>query len=218
MPVVDPVPGSGSPRSFQQSGLILRHWPQWLQQQTDPALQPQRLLVHLRQEIAWQQPRIRVYGRIHPIPRQSCWIGDTGCQYRYSGLLQTPEAWTAPLLALRQLLDGFLASGFNSLLLNRYIDGQDRMGWHADDEPELQADHPIASLSLGVSRSLRFRPKPAPAGPGDGHPFSLDLANGDLLIMDAPTQKHWLHALPERRRVAGERINLTFRRIQTDRS
>jgi alkylated DNA repair dioxygenase AlkB len=41
------------------------------------------------------------------------------------------------------------------------------------------------------------------------------LADGDLLVMDAPTQKHWLHALPERRRVLGERINLTFRRIET---
>jgi alkylated DNA repair dioxygenase AlkB len=66
-----------------------------------------------------------------------------------------------------------------------------------------------------VSRSLRFRPKPAPAGPGDTPPFSLELADGDLLVMDAPTQKHWLHALPERRRVVGERINLTFRRIET---
>jgi hypothetical protein len=53
------------------------------------------------------------------------------------------------------------------------------------------------------------------AGPGDGSPFCLELADGDLLVMDAPTQKHWLHALPERRRVVGERINLTFRRIET---
>jgi alkylated DNA repair dioxygenase AlkB len=213
--VVDPFLGTGSPGSIQQGGLALRHWPRWLQQQSDPALQPQRLLAHLRQEIPWQQPVIRVYGRMHPIPRQSCWIGDPGCQYRYSGLLQTPEPWSAPLLALRHLLEGSLACGFNSLLLNRYRDGLDRMGWHADDEPELVADQPIASLSLGVSRSLRFRPKPAHAGPGAGSPFSLELADGDLLVMDAPTQKHWLHALPERRRVAGERINLTFRQIQT---
>jgi hypothetical protein len=41
------------------------------------------------------------------------------------------------------------------------------------------------------------------------------LADGDLLVMEAPTQQHWLHALPERRRVTGERINLTFRRIRT---
>ncbi|MFN9070768.1 MAG: hypothetical protein ACK5WI_07795, partial [Cyanobacteriota bacterium] len=111
--MVDPFLAPGSPRSIQQSGLALRHWPRWLQQQTPPALQPQRLLAHLRQEIPWQQPSIRVYGRIHPIPRQSCWIADAGCQYRYSGLLQTPEPWSAPLLALRQLLDSSLACGFN---------------------------------------------------------------------------------------------------------
>jgi len=213
--VVDPLLGPGSPSTIQRSLLCLRHWPQWLQHQTLAELQPERLQTHLRREIPWQQPTIRVYGRLHPIPRQSCWIGDGGCQYRYSGLLQTPEPWTAPLQSLRQLLDRSLGCGFNSLLLNRYRDGLDRMGWHADDEPELVADHPIASLSLGVSRSLRFRPKPAPAGPSDAPAFSLELADGDLLVMEAPTQQHWLHALPERRRVVGERINLTFRRIRT---
>jgi hypothetical protein len=31
--------------------------------------------------------------------------------------------------------------------------------------------------------------------------------------LDAPTQRHWLHALPARLKVKGERINLTFRVI-----
>ncbi len=203
------------PERIHRPGLDLRLWPGWLQRQPSVDLQPDQLLAHLRQDIPWQQPRIRVYGRIHPIPRQSFWMGDPGCQYRYSGLLQTPEPWSEPLLVLRQCLDKALGCGFNSLLLNRYRDGLDRMGWHADDEPELVADHPIASLSLGESRSLRFRPKSAPKGPQDCPPFALDLANGDLLVMAAPTQQHWLHALPQRRRSAGERFNLTFRRIRT---
>jgi alkylated DNA repair dioxygenase AlkB len=94
------------------------------------------------------------------------------------------------------------------------------MGWHADDEPELAADHPIASLSLGVMRPLRFRPRPA-AGRGAPSlawgqpPLSLDLADGDLLLMEPPTQAHWQHGLPARLREGGERFNLTFRRIQT---
>ena len=33
------------------------------------------------------------------------------------------------------------------------------MGFHADDEPELNPEAPIASLSLGVSRTFRFKPK-----------------------------------------------------------
>jgi alkylated DNA repair dioxygenase AlkB len=105
--------------------------------------------------------------------------------------------------------------GFNSLLLNRYRDGRDRMGWHADDEPELALGHPIASLSLGASRSLRFRPRGgASAGAAaELSPMALDLHHGDLLVMHAPTQSHWQHALPARLKVRGERLNLTFRQI-----
>ncbi len=181
--------------------------------------------------IPWQQPQVRVYGKLHPVPRLVCWVGDPGCTYRYSGLVHAPLPWTAPLAALRAELQRRLGWEFNSLLLNRYRTGADRMGWHADDEPELEAGHPIASLSLGASRCLRFRPRPGgrpapslpeeggvaalePAGWGEESPFGVELADGDLLLMAPPTQRYWQHALPARLRLAGERINLTFRRIQ----
>jgi len=45
-------------------------------------------------------------------------------------------------------------------------------------------------------------------------PYALNLADGDLLLMNPPTQQHWLHALPTRRRVPGARLNLTFRRLR----
>jgi alkylated DNA repair dioxygenase AlkB len=71
---------------------------------------------------------------------------------------------------------------------------------------------PIASLSLGATRSFRLRPR-APLAEGV-RPISLELGHGDLLVMDPPTQQHWLHALPRRRRVSQERLNLTFRLIR----
>jgi hypothetical protein len=43
---------------------------------------------------------------------------------------------------------------------------------------------------------------------------AVRLEDGDLLVMDAPTQHHWQHALPPRTRVVAERINLTFRVIR----
>jgi alkylated DNA repair dioxygenase AlkB len=110
------------------------------------------------------------------------------------------------------LLENELGWRFNSVLLNRYRNGDDAMGWHADDEAALQPEAPIASVSLGASRSLRFRPTPGGAVVGLP-PLALDLADGDLLVMDPPTQRHWQHALPRRRRVATERINLTFRMV-----
>ena len=168
---------------------------------------PTGLCRQLRDGLPWQQPEVRVYGRLHPVPRLTCWLGDQRCRYRYSGLLHEPLPWIGALEALRDLLAQRLGCRFNSLLLNRYRHGEDRMGWHADDEPELDPTDPIASLSLGASRCLRFRPAPgrrcAEASLAAGQPTrNLELADGDLLVMDPPTQRHWQHGLPQRKRVA----------------
>lgn len=195
-----------APRWIEAEGLALRLWRVWL----DPEAADE-LLVHLRMQIPWRQEAITLFGRTHPLPRLTCWVGDPGCSYAYSGLLNQPEPWSPLLEALRTQLGEQLGFRFNSLLLNRYRRGDDRMGWHADDERTLDPRAPIASLSLGACRSFRLRPKrPLTLDPG---PVTIDLDHGDLLVMDPPTQIHWLHSLPARRRVRDERINLTFRVI-----
>ena len=191
---------------IERTGLQLRHGVAWLQQQ---GLQTPQLRQALGQSLAWEQPLVTVYGKQHRTPRLTCWAADPGCSYRYSGLQQAIHPWTAELETLRQLLLDQLGVRFNSLLLNRYRDGADRMGWHADDEPELDDQAPIVSLSLGAARDLRFRPRR-----GGEAPFAINLADGDLLVMDPPSQRHWQHALPPRARVSQERINLTFRVIR----
>jgi len=62
-----------------------------------------------------------------------------------------------------------------------------------------------------VARSLRLRPNRADRTPADL--FSFDLGGGDLLVMDPPTQRYWQHQVPQRLRLQGTRINLTFRSI-----
>lgn len=199
---------------LEAPGLALRHWPSWLLVEAPLAgLAIDTLERHLREELPWEQPTLRLHGRQLPMPRQCCWVADPGFAYRYSGQTHQPQPWSLPLLQLRQVLEDQLGWRFNSVLLNRYRNGDDAMGWHADDEAALEAEAPIASLSLGASRSLRFRPSPGGAAAGR-QPLTLELADGDLLVMDPPTQRHWQHALPRRRRVACERINLTFRRIR----
>ena len=192
---------------IERSGLQLRHGLAWLQQQD---IGTQDLRQRLVDGLAWQQPLVTVYGKQHRTPRLTCWVADPGCTYRYSGLQQVIHPWTKDLERLRELLQQQLGVRFNSLLLNRYRDGADRMGWHADDEAELDDQAPIASLSLGVARDLRFRPRR-----GTEAAFAVTLADGDLLVMDPPSQRHWQHALPPRAHVVSERINLTFRVIRS---
>jgi len=205
------VAASAEPLLLERPGLRLRHWRGWLA--ASAGLDPSALQAALLAEVPWKQEQISLWGRIHPLPRLTCWVADPGCTYRYSGLEQRIEPWTPGLEQLRQRLHGAIGCRFNALLLNLYRDGSDRMGWHADDEPELDPAAPIASLSLGAGRCFQWRPRPGTEN-GSEAPFSLELAHGDLLVMDPPTQRYWQHQLPARRRVRQARINLTFRLVR----
>lgn len=41
--------------------------------------------------VPWETHRIRLFGREVASPRLSCWIGDPGASYRYSGTLFQPR-------------------------------------------------------------------------------------------------------------------------------
>ncbi len=191
-----------SPRA---PGLRLRHCPGWLAEAS-------ALLPALQQEVPWRQEVIQVWGRRHPVPRLTCWMGDAGAVYRYSGLRLLPEPWTPLVSGLRRRVEEAAGSRFDAVLLNLYRDGQDRMGWHADDEPELDPEAPIASLSLGATRCFQLRSRQR-GEDGRRETIALELGDGDLLVMDPPTQRHWQHQLPARRGVRTPRLNLTFRRL-----
>jgi alkylated DNA repair dioxygenase AlkB len=172
-----------------------------------PAAEADALLAQLTAEVAWEQRAIRIFGQQIPQPRLTAWYGDPEARYAYSGLQWEPRPWLPALTALRQRVEAATGHRFNSVLLNLYRTGQDSMGWHADDEPELGSTPAIASLSLGDTRRFRLRPRT-----GLTHaPFSLDLPNGSLLLMRGAMQQHWQHALPKTARPVGTRLNLTFR-------
>jgi len=177
--------------------------PHWL----DPAAAAM-LLSALRDAIPWEVHRIRLFGREHDSPRLSCWIGDPGAGYRYSGTRFQPNPWPAMLLPIRERLAQELGVDFNSVLANCYRDGRDAMGWHSDDERELGPAPVIASLSLGAARRFVLKHRRLP-----GRKLALELPPGSLLVMAGPTQQHYRHALPRTAKPVGERINLTFRRI-----
>jgi alkylated DNA repair dioxygenase AlkB len=175
---------------------------QWLD-----AAAADRLLQALGDAISWEVHRVRLFGREHPSPRLSCWIGDAGTAYRYSGNVFEPRPWPPLLEPLRERLNRELGAGFNSVLANLYRDGRDCMGWHSDDEPELGATPVIASVSLGAARRFSLKHR------GTGETLALELPHGSLLVMAGTTQRHYRHALPRTAKPVGARINLTFRRI-----
>jgi alkylated DNA repair dioxygenase AlkB len=151
-----------------------------------------------------------MFGKLITTKRKVAWVGDAGCSYTYSGVKKFPQAWTADLLHIKHKLESLTHSAFNSCLLNLYHDGDEGMGWHSDDEKELDSAAPIASVSLGGTRKFAFKHKL------DKTSVSLFLEDGSVLLMQPPTQEFWQHSLTKTKRPVAPRINLTFRAIRQD--
>ncbi|MFL6708829.1 MAG: alpha-ketoglutarate-dependent dioxygenase AlkB family protein [Massilia sp.] len=165
------------------------------------------LLARLIAETAWRSEAITLFGKQFLQPRLTAWHGTAA--YRYSGLTMSPQPFTPLQETIRATVEAATGCSFNSVLLNYYRDGQDSMGMHSDDEPELGPAPAIASVSFGAERVLILRHK------GTGERLRLPLGDGSLLLMAGALQKHWAHGINKTAREPGPRVNLTFRTIMT---
>ncbi len=196
-------------RVFQLSfGAWVAFWEGWL-----PAARARELEEALLRHLSWEQRHIVLFGKHILQPRLIAWAGEL--PYRYSGQTLEPRPWPSGLEPLLTPIHSRLArhSGidFNHVLINRYRDGKDSMGYHADAEPELGPDPVVACLSLGQTRRFSLRPH---ARGSAQSPLNLSLTHGSLLIMGGTCQRHYRHAVPREPNAApAERVSLTFRRL-----
>ncbi|MFM1841601.1 MAG: hypothetical protein RLZZ490_332 [Cyanobacteriota bacterium] len=164
----------------------------------------------LAAEVDWRQDSITLFGQCQPLPRLTAWYGDPGRGYTYSGIAMAPTPWTPLLVDIKARVESLAGVPFNSVLLNLYRTGQDGVGWHADDEPELKRGYPIASVSFGGTRRFLLKHKTDLTLAK----VDLTLTSGSVLLMLDTTQDHWLHQVPKTKKAVAPRINLTFRFIQ----
>ena len=196
--------GTGNVQVFDLPDADVRFYPNFLQEG-----EADRGFDLLMEEIDWQQRSIKLFGKTIPQPRLVAWYGDPGASYTYSGLTWEPLDWTEELRSLKSQVEAASGAAFNSVLLNLYRDGQDSMGWHSDDEPELGRNPAIASVSLGATRRFALQHKRDKA-----LKQKIDLTHGSLLVMAGATQHHWRHQVAKTTKVRSPRVNLTFRYVE----
>ena len=168
-------------------------------------------LPQLLDTIKWKQNTIKMYGKENPVPRLEAWYGDPGKSYAYSGIRMEPTPWPDELQEIKRSIEAKAAISFNSVLINYYRDGQDRVAWHSDDEKELGQNPVIGSVSFGAERIFKLRHKKYKI---NNLKQSITLGNGSFLLMKGATQHHWMHEIPRTAKLIGPRINLTFRVIK----
>lgn len=165
-----------------------------------------RLFEALKLEVDWQRAVIQTPGGPKTVPRMISWHADEGLTYSYSGLLHSWQAWTPAMREIKEALERKVEHTFNGCLANFYENERDSVSMHSDDEDDMEAGAPIASVSLGETRDFVVKHKET------GARHVVPLEHGSLIVMSGATQKVSRHGVPKARRSCGPRINLTFRR------
>ena len=157
--------------------------------------------------LEWHQNQFPMMGKTIPLPRQEAMFGDSESYfYTYSGSVELRAKLWPPFLAeLKARVQEQTGYDYQVAIGNLYRNGQDSMGYHADDEATLGKSPAIASISLGATRQFRLKWKQG----GASHRY--DLSHGDLLLMLPGCQENWVHAVPKTERTHAARINWTFR-------
>jgi len=102
------------------------------------------------------------------------------------------------------------AIGFepNNCLINYYLDGKSKMGFHSDQTDILEPNTGIVIVSLGETRILRFKNIK-----NNEEIKDFELPSGSLIYMTQELQDEWQHAIPKSDTENG-RMSLTLRRIK----
>lgn len=184
---------------------ILTCWQQFLSCQQATALYEELLNADI-----WQQESINLYGKRQLQPRLTAWYGEYGVSADggYERVYQTVD-FTPRLQALKLAIEKLTGYRFNCVLANLYRDGQDSVGYHADNERILGINPAIASYSLGETRRFLLK-----HNRNKTQKVACELQHNSLILMHGDLQHHWQHSITKTKRAVSPRINLTFRFIK----
>lgn len=150
-------------------------------------------------------------------PRDECFLAlDTSLTYSYGRSEAVRRTYYAKEMhylvnTIRTLIDTRLGTDFNVCMLNRYDNQRNHLGWHADDSPEQDPNHPIAVVSFGATRYIFIRENGFKGNVPDEDKFLL--TPGSLFVMPAGFQETHQHKIPKHDSECGGRISLTFRKL-----
>ena len=146
--------------------------------------------------------------------RSLCYYGISN--YCYNGVKHQskpiPESGNYLNLILDHLKSILPDFQFNSVLLTKYNNGSDCLGFHSDNEPEIMPNSDIVTISLGQPRVMKFR---CPPVYNEYQEHELTLNHGDVVIMSRNSQNIFEHSI-----IADDslnpRISITFRLLNAD--
>lgn len=131
-----------------------------------------------------------------------------GQAYNYSQINYPFQEFTAELNEIIEKISDTLNFKPNNCLINYYLNGKSKMGFHSDQTDILHENTGVVIISIGETRILRFRNIAKKELIKD-----FKLPSGSFIHMTNEIQDEWKHSIPKSDTENG-RMSLTFRKIK----
>jgi len=131
-----------------------------------------------------------------------------GKAYNYSQISYPFQEFTPELKEIVELINSKVGFEPNNCLINYYLDGKSKMGFHSDQTDILFDGTGVGIVSIGEPRILRFRNIENREVTKD-----FELPSGSFIYMTNEIQDEWQHSIPKSDTENG-RMSLTFRKMK----
>ena len=152
------------------------------------------------------KPEIIIFGKKCKQQRNIGFFSDKSKGYKYSNKMMESKPLTQSNHELLDIVNNEFGTQFNGLLVNKYMDGNDYISAHSDDETGLDLIG-VISISYGAERIFRIRKK-------DTKHIVYDelTTHCSILHMGGNFQKLYTHEIPIQKKIKEPRISFTFRK------
>jgi len=153
-----------------------------------------------------ENPRIIVFGKICKQRRNVGFFSNESIGYKYSRKMMESRPLTSAMRTLLDIVNKETGAEFNGILVNEYMNGEDYISAHSDDEAGLDS-RGVVSISYGAERIFRIRDKGTKDVVCD-----VETTHCSILHMGGNFQQLYTHEIPIQKKIKESRISFTFRK------
>jgi len=153
-----------------------------------------------------EKPEIIIFGKKCKQQRNIGFFSDKSIGYKYSKKMMESKPLTKSMSELLTIINNIIGAEFNGILVNKYMDGNDYISTHSDDETGLDVLG-VISISYGAERIFRIRKKETKQ-----HICDEITTHCSILHMGGNFQKLYTHEIPIQKKIKEPRISFTFRK------
>ena len=151
-------------------------------------------------------PLARMYGKQCFQNRNVGFFSNDSVGYNYSNQIMYSQSLPDSLVQLLKIMNERFNADFNGILINKYIDGNNYISAHSDNETELDQIGVLA-ISVGAVRKFRIRNINTKEIVAD-----VPTQTCHIIHMGGEFQNEFTHEIPVEKKEKGARYSFTFRK------